>query len=256
MTFIIYMTLTCLSVVSPYLCLVNDCRLLMKKKVFHNSKVLAWLCLALIGITSVTLSVIYSIDKTYYWQVTLIINFVCALVIEVVVFESVKCFFAHFLLPYYMFRAEVGRGGGGGRGATLPFTFATLEVTSCTRCLRLYLKYSRVMHTTVKPNVIPTTTLAANSSLLRIRMAMIQGRAEWMATLWQLGGTAAKTVSTHLLVTLQRSLHRISEWESKGEGGTRCAHLAPHCPGEVGWCDCTMALSMSCGYWLATAVET
>ena len=79
----------------------------MARKVPYWCKAIGWILLASVGITCVTLSIVFSNSKTYYWQITLIVNYACALAFEVFIFESVRCFFMHFFLPYYLFRDEV-----------------------------------------------------------------------------------------------------------------------------------------------------
>jgi len=81
--------------------------LIIKKKVPHLFKILAWMFIVITGIVCVVLSIVYSIDKTYYWQITLIVNYVCALLIEVFIYESCRCFLHHCFLPYFLFRDEV-----------------------------------------------------------------------------------------------------------------------------------------------------
>lgn len=91
--------------VNSHVCCVY--RLIIQRKVSHIHKAFAWLCIILIGITSVTLSVQFSMKKSYYWQITLIVNYTCALAGEVFIYESWNSFFRHCFLPYAMFSHEI-----------------------------------------------------------------------------------------------------------------------------------------------------
>ena len=70
-------------------------------------KAIVWGCIAIVGVTCAILSVVFSIDKTYYWQITLVIHYMFALMIEVFVFESWDCFVSDIFIPYFLFRKQI-----------------------------------------------------------------------------------------------------------------------------------------------------
>ena len=80
---------------------------MIQKKISELRKTMWWSFTSIIGITCITLSIYICVDKTYYWQISLVIHYTCALMLEVFVFESWDCFFTHLFFPYFIFQREI-----------------------------------------------------------------------------------------------------------------------------------------------------